>query len=72
MKIFSFSKSGNSELVKQVTLEVSPNDLRRLSSFFLKCANEIEDDHEWEHEHLSDYLEEGTFTSDLVVFNSRK
>ncbi len=72
MKIFSFlGENEDSKLLEQVTLEVDALELRKLSSFLLQCAEEIEEDGEWEHEHLSDYLGH-VLEQDLVVFNSKK
>ena len=73
MKIFGFNE-GNTEplLLNQATLEVSSDDLRKLSKFFSQCAEEIDDDPTgWDHEHFSDYL--GVeLSSDLVVYRKRK
>jgi len=72
MKIFGFlGEIGDSKLLEQVTLEIDAPELRKLSSFLLQCAEEIEDDIEWEHEHLSDYLGH-VLGHDLVVYNSKK
>lgn len=72
MKLFGFSEGeGSSKLLEQVTLEIDAPELRKLSKFLLQCAEEIEEDVEWEHEHLSDYLG-CVIKHDLVVYNSAK
>ncbi len=72
MKLFGFlGENGNSKLLEQVTLEIDAPELHKLSKFLLQCAEEIEDDAEWEHEHFSDYLG-CVIEHDLVVYNSTR
>jgi len=72
LKIFSFTGENNSNVLpEQITLEIDVPELRKLAEFCLKCATEIEDDDEWEHEHLCDYLG-CELDQDIVVYNSRK
>lgn len=71
MKIFSFPREDNPKFPEQITLEINSTELRELSNFLLQCASEIEEDVEWEHEHLSDYLER-VLECDIVVFNDSK
>lgn len=71
MKIFGFPTSDSKpELLKQATLEINKNELRKVAEFLMRCADEI-DDAQWEHEHLCDFLGY-ELQSDLVIFNSEK
>ncbi|MCP4486939.1 MAG: hypothetical protein GY820_06420 [Gammaproteobacteria bacterium] len=72
MKIYGFLKEVEApNLLEQVTLELDEFELRKLAKFLLQCATEIENDEEWEHEHLSDYLE-SDLEQELVIYNSKK
>lgn len=71
MKVFCFPREDNPKLAEQVNLEINVTELRELSNFLLQCATEIEEDVEWEHEHLSDYLGY-VLKCDLVVYNDLK
>lgn len=54
--------------LNDVTIQASPEELRNTAEFLLHCANSIEKDSSWEHEHLNDYLKTGDASSDIVVF----
>ena len=72
MKIYGFFKDSNEpNLVEQVTLEVDASELRDLAGFFLKSAEEMDSDTEWDHEHLCDYLGH-VIEQDLVLYNKNK
>ncbi len=57
---------GEPSTLSEVTISARPQELRRLSEFLLKCADEIESSGEWEHEHYSDFAGE-TLNRDLIV-----
>jgi len=67
MKIYGYSNNTNEEPMElnEVTISSNPNSLRKISEFLLKCAEEIEKNNEWEHEHLPSQNEEPK----LIVFN---
>ena len=70
MKIYGFDdRSDQAKLLDQVTLEVDSEVLRQLSKFFLICADEMDDDKDWSHEHFCDFLGED-IPADLVVYRS--
>ena len=73
MKCFGYTKSDAETLAEfsEVTLHAKPEDLRRLASFLMKCADEIDSDTDWEHEHLSDVSPCGTDEVDIIVFNEQ-
>ena len=67
MKIYGYSNNTNEEPMElnEVTISSNPNSLRKISEFLLKCAEEIEKNNEWEHEHLPAQNQEPK----LIVFN---
>lgn len=65
---FDDSFDGAKEL-SQVALEINSSELRELAAFLIQCANEMDDDPEWNHEHLCDYLG-SELKHDLVIYNS--
>jgi len=67
MNIYGYTE-GSDELLKLIdlTIQVNENELRRLAQFFLKCAESIDSD-DWEHEHLSDFLNDMSFKPDIIV-----
>lgn len=71
MKCFGYDKNNEDDLLdmSEVTLQTNSDMLRKLASFLVKCADEIENDQDWEHEHFSDYLPDGEDVIDIVVFN---
>jgi hypothetical protein len=55
----------------EITLVATPEELRRIAQFFLKCADAMEmRGKSWEHEHLSDRDRYFEGSPHLVVFNS--
>lgn len=68
MKIFGYSSSLPDELQKmnEISIQASPDELRKLSKFILKCASEMDADSDWEHEHFRDNDSEEEIP-DLVV-----
>jgi hypothetical protein len=60
-------------LLREVTLLVDPNTLRRLARFFNECADQIEGaGSDWEHEHYSERFPEEEIASDIIVFNAAR
>ncbi len=74
MNFFGYSKSTNDELLEliEMTVQASPEKLRKLASFLNQCADDIESDEGWEHEHFSDYTSDFDESSpDLIVFKEQ-
>ena len=71
MKCFGYDKNNEDNLLdmSEVTLQTNSDMLRKLAGFLVKCADEIEGNQGWEHEHFSDYLSDGEEVIDIVVFN---
>ncbi len=71
MKIYGFYDEGNGALnLNQATLEVDSKTLRKLSEFFSICADEMDADEDWSHEHFCDFLEE-ELEADVVVYRKK-
>lgn len=73
MKCFGYDKNNEDELLdmSEITLQTNSDMLRKLASFLVKCADEIESIQDWEHEHFCDYLKDGEDVIDVVVFNDK-
>jgi len=54
--------------LKEVTVQASSEEIRKLAKFFLQCADEIDNDDRWEHEHLSDFEELYSGGAEIIVF----
>jgi len=69
MKCYGYSTDEEDKLLEliEVTIQFSPEKLRQTASFLTKCADAIEKDEEWEHEHLSDNLGEDVDV-DMIVY----
>ena len=71
MKIYGFFKgSEGPTLLNQATLEVDAQMLRKLAEFFTDCADGMDSDEEWNHEHFCDFLE-SELDHDIVIYNSK-
>jgi hypothetical protein len=70
MKCFGYIKNNTDELqeLTEVTLQANSEDIRRLASFLIRCADEMDHNPDWEHEHLSDYSVSENDKADIVVF----
>lgn len=68
-KLYGYSRSDNGELLdlREVTVCIDPKQARALSEFLARCAQEMEANPAWEHEHFS-----GGETTNFIVFNSSK
>jgi len=57
-----------------VTLVSTPTELRRLADFLRHCADAIEADPLWEHEHFKDWIDTqiGTQEPDFEIWNSER
>lgn len=54
--------------MSEVTISATPEELRRISDFIAKCADEMEGSNASEHEHYCDYDEDYDESgSDLIV-----
>ena len=74
MKCFGYTKSDVDTLaeISKVTFQANPEDLRRLASFFLQCADAIDGNPDWEHEHLNDSSPCDTDEVDVIVFTEQQ
>jgi hypothetical protein len=66
-EIYGYSHSDSHSLLnlREVTLRVSPRIARELSEFLARCAQEMEKNPDWEHQHF-----DGGGTTDVIVFSS--
>jgi hypothetical protein len=73
MKCYGYSKNNNNLLyLSEVTVQADPSSLRELAKFIYECANEIELDDDWEHEHFVDASSDNQNSeTDFIVFNPR-
>jgi hypothetical protein len=54
--------------LSETTLILSPAEMRKISQFFAKCADEAEAFELWDHEHYVDFLwEEGHEGPDIII-----
>ena len=69
-KCFGYKK-GDEDLKKfnEITIQSNPRSLIILSDFFKKCAEKIEKDNDWEHEHFNDFLPDNDLDFDLIIYN---
>ena len=67
-KLYGYSASGDECLLslREVTLFADSNQVRALSTFLARCAQEMETNPEWEHQHFAD----GKFP-DIIVSNAQ-
>lgn len=76
MKIYGYTQAGRQAdesvpaEMAEVTLQASPDELRRIAEFLQGCANGIEaHGKSWEHEHLVDRDSFFRSSPQFVVFN---
>ncbi|HIG44819.1 MAG TPA: hypothetical protein EYQ14_30435 [Gammaproteobacteria bacterium] len=70
MKCFGYTTSDKENLseLTEVTFQSTPEYLIRMAAFFTKCANDMENDPDWEHEHLRDHSQNNDDELDVIVF----
>ncbi len=74
MKCFGYAK-GNGEILHELTevaFQMSPEETRRMASFFMACADKMESDNGWEHEHFRDYAHDGFSGVDVILFAEKE
>ncbi|MCP5214665.1 MAG: hypothetical protein H6995_06645 [Pseudomonadales bacterium] len=73
MKIFGY-KFGSEDLylLNEVTLQGSPEELKKLADFLIECAQEMVTDKDWEHEHFKDFTDSEVNSPDFIVYASEK
>ena len=72
MKCFGYKKNSDQiSSMREITIQASPSELRKLADFMIKCAGEIEEGQGWEHEHFNDYSGSEESGFDLVIFASK-
>jgi hypothetical protein len=69
MNLYGYDSSSEElQNLVEVTIQAKPDELRIISQFFLKCADEMEKaGSEWEHEHFRDYLNSEDGHPDIIV-----
>ena len=70
MKFYGCSLKHKDELLElnQVTVQAEPERLRQLSDFLICCANEIDGNPSWEHEHFIDLNDGDSQEVDFIVY----
>lgn len=69
MKFFGYSKDGDVLLdMAEVSLQANPHQLKSFAAFILKCADGMQKDSQWEHEHYSDNCESVGGAFDFIIF----
>ncbi len=63
-------KEDSDEIIelKEITLQMNSKDLRELSRFLTACAEALENNIDWEHEHISDFTKSIWSNFDVIVF----
>jgi len=54
----------------EVTFQSNANNLRLLASFLSKCADEIDNNPNWEHEHFKDSLPFDEAQAEIIVYKA--
>lgn len=74
MKFFGYVENNKDELFQfsEVTLQAKPASLKSVASFLLKCAQEIEENEFWEHQHYSDISIDKSESVNFIVFKEYK
>lgn len=71
MKAYGYNEENKNLLqLSQITLQANPEKLRLLAEFIKVCANKMEEDKNWEHEHFSDHFQKTTEDVDLIIYRS--
>lgn len=71
MKFFGYGI--HSEVLLQlgeVSVQADSLTLRKLAAFILKCADNVDQDQRWEHEHFSDFEQLPDEFPEFIVFRS--
>jgi len=73
MKLFGRMKCKDEPLlsIEAMTIQATSVELREIVKFLLHCANKIENDPEWEHEHLNDFSAAPAFAAGMIVYAAR-
>lgn len=69
MKFYGYSKDGDVLLeMAEVSLQANPHQLKSFAAFILKCADGMQKNSQWEHEHYSDNCASVDGGCDFIVF----
>jgi len=75
MKIYGSVNRAPGELLElaSITIQASPSSLRKVAEFIRRCAEEMETDATWEHEHLKDSCRQVAEAEgvDVVIFRGQ-
>lgn len=68
LKLYGYSSSDGERLLKlrEVTLFADSKQVKALSKFLAQCAQEMEANPEWEHQHFA-----GGGSADIIVANPK-
>ncbi len=74
MKLFGYPSKDYNEThsleLSGITVAANPDELRRIAKFFEQAAIDIEEDPDFEHEHLMDNQEGFNENADIQIYNS--
>ena len=69
MKVYGYSEMETNLLsLSQLTIQANPHQLRALATFILNCANQMENDENWEHAHFLDECKSTQTEHDIIIF----
>lgn len=73
MKFFGYIEGNKDQLfqLSEVTLQAEPTTLKSVANFLLKCAQEMEENEFWEHEHYSDDSISNNESVDFIIFSDK-
>jgi len=69
MKCYGYSADNQEDLkeLSEIGILATPKMLRSLASFINKCADEIENEPDWDHEHLCDFIKLNEGSVDIII-----
>ena len=69
MKVYGYSLEDDDSLLSmgEVSIQATPNELRKISSFLLKCAEDLEKNDDFDHEHFQDFAGATDNDPDLII-----
>lgn len=69
LDLYGYSEADDKQLLRlrEVTIFADSKQVRAISEFLVRCANEMDANPEWEHQHFG-----GMKAPDIIVCNSRR
>lgn len=73
MKLFGHSGAGDGRPLElsEISIQTSPEQFRQIAVFLKNCADGIEADSDWEHEHFNDEFDVDNGPDPIVVRDNR-